>query len=253
MQNSNASTLYVLSGAGLSAESGVATFRSVGGIWDEHRLERVCNYLTWKEHRDEVFEFYRERRQEVGGVEPNAAHIRLAQWQRRWGPDRVRLLTQNVDDLLERGGATNVVHLHGNLRELQCTACDTRFVPATPEAYHQDTRCPKCGSLKGVKPAVVFFYEAAPEYYQLKRLAKTLRPSDIVLVVGTAFQVVAPEMFLPEWRRGDTRNWQVNPEPDCPEWFGVNLHLPATQGLAELEEFVETALDAGDSVIDATP
>lgn len=230
--------LYVLSGAGLSAESGVPTFRSAGGIWDQHVLDRVCNAMTWKNHRSEVFQFYGDRRKEMGGVEPNDAHRRLAVWQQRWGTHRVKLLTQNVDDLLERAGAPEVIHLHGSLDKLQCTACGT-FFPVAIEAYTEHTRCPKCDSLKGVKPAVVFFYENAPMYTHVAKMRHNIEDHDAMLVVGSSMQVVPLEQFMSPRRRESILNWQVNPEPVDVDAFAVNLATGAVQGLGELEEKVQ--------------
>lgn len=226
--------LYVVSGAGLSAESGVPTFRSDAGLWGQHNLKRVCNALTWKNNRSEVFEFYAARRRDMGACLPNAGHAQLAIWQRRWGTERVKLLTQNVDDLLERAGAVDVTHLHGTLDKLQCTACGTFFAVDMVD-YHEGKRCPQCQSLKGVKPGVVFFYEAAPAYVHLHRLAKTIRSQDVLIVVGTAFEVVTPEAFLPRWRKGHALNWQVNPAPAEPDWFGLNMSMGASHGLQSLD------------------
>lgn len=239
----NRPVLYVLSGAGLSAESGVPTFRSAGGIWDQHVLDRVCNAMTWKNHRSEVFEFYSARRKEMGGVEPNDAHRRLAAWQSKWGPDRVKLLTQNVDDLLERAGAQKVIHLHGSLDRLQCIACGT-FFPVGLDQYNEHTRCIKCNSLKAVKPGVVFFYEDAPEYKHVSRMYRDIAHHDALLVIGSSMQVVRLEQFMAPRRRHSLLNWQVNPEPTDTEAFALNLAMGAVQGTAELESKVEELLGA---------
>lgn len=234
--------LYAFSGAGLSAESGVSTFRSAGGIWSKNNLDKVCNIHTWKDNRTAVFDFYTARRAECAGVHPNAAHQLLAAWQNRWGPDRVVLLTQNVDDLLEQAGCTDVVHLHGRLDQLHCTACATKF-GATNETFNLQTRCPKCGSLKGVKPAVVFFGEHAPEYAQLHKLGMSIRNTDAFVAVGTAFEVIEPESLLPLSRLGHRLNWQVNPAPARSEWFAENLAEPASVGLAKLQAKMVALMD----------
>ncbi|MES2889423.1 MAG: Sir2 family NAD-dependent protein deacetylase [Pseudomonadota bacterium] len=237
--NTDAPVLHVFSGAGLSAESGVPTFRTAGGVWSRHNLDRVCNMLTWRQHRDEVFAFYEGRRAEAASVAPNEAHRRLAAWQARWGPQRVRLLTQNVDDLLERGGAQEVIHLHGDLQHLLCTACEHRW-PVEAARYHAQTPCPACEGLNSVKPGVVFFHEAAPAYAHLARMVHTIRAHDILLVVGTALEVVSVAQLVPPHRVGHALNWQVNPEPADPEHFGRIVAAPASVGLADLEpELIE--------------
>jgi NAD-dependent SIR2 family protein deacetylase len=106
--------LFVFSGAGLSAESGVPTFRSTDGIWSKFDLDEVCNFNLWRKHRSAVFRFYEDRRKEIEAAQPNGAHRLLALWQHTWGADRVRLITQNVDNLLERAAARDVVHLQIN-------------------------------------------------------------------------------------------------------------------------------------------
>ena len=231
--------LYVISGAGLSAESGVPTFRIVGGVWEQFDKNRVCNFYTWKTYRDEVFAFYAGRRKEASAVQPNAAHVRLAEWQRRWGPERVQFLTQNVETLLEQAGATAVTHLHGDLQHLLCTACSHSW-PVSDEDYHERTRCVKCNSLNGVKPGVVLFNEQAPEYLKLDKVYRSIRQEDIFLVVGSSMEVVTPNVMIPKSRVGHARNWQVNPQIAFQHWFGRNIAKTACAGLEELEvELVE--------------
>lgn len=125
--DTSARRLVVISGASLSAESGLATFRDDGGIWTQFNLDEVCNYRVWRSNRSKVFEFYARRKEEVLAAQPNAAHRCLAAWQQQWGSDRVLLMTQNVDDLLERAGAADVLHLHGELTTLLCDTCFRKF------------------------------------------------------------------------------------------------------------------------------
>lgn len=233
--------LLVLSGAGLSAASGLATFRTTGGLWDRFDVNKVVNALTWKQHRDEVFAFFKEVRAHVAAVRPTEAHYCLARWQKKWGPHRVRLLTQNVDDLLERAGAQEVTHLHGRYDTLLCTACGKEWQVLSAD-YHEHTRCPKCNSLKGVKPGVVFFNERAPQYQVLNGLVKRIRPQDLLLAVGTSFEVLSPERFVPSHRRADAKTALVDPNPVTSEWFGRVVAQPADTGLAGLEPWVESGL-----------
>lgn len=238
---SQAPRLLVLSGAGLSADSGLATFRTPGGLWERFDVNRVANALTWKEHRSEVFAFFEAVRSAISEAQPNEAHRRLAAWQQKWGPHRVRLLTQNVDDLLERAGALEVTHLHGRHNTLLCTACAHEWETELKD-YTSTTRCPRCNSLKGVKPGVVFFNERAPRYQVLNSLVKRLRPQDLLLAVGTAFEVLGPERFVPLRRKADARTALVDPSPSASEWFGQVLAQPAKSGLAALEAWVESGL-----------
>jgi len=238
-QQGRAPRLYVFSGAGLSAESGISTFRTGDGIWTRANLDEVCNYLTWRRNRPAVFRFYNQRISECADARPNAAHRLLAQWQDTWGTERVHLVTQNIDDMLEQAGARQVTHLHGDMISLLCTDCDYRF-PASGRGLDPKAACPACGEVEGVKPGVVFFNEAAPEYETLWRIQQAMTPDDLFIAVGTAFEVIPPERLLPPGRVGPyARNFVVDPAPRRTECFGVVERNPATVGLPNIAETVE--------------
>lgn len=241
--DNNASRLYVFSGAGLSAESGLSTFRTGDGIWTRNSVEVVCNIRTWRQNRPAVFDFYNDRIREKHDAQPNAAHQLLAKWQNRWGAERVQLLTQNVDDLLEKAGATSVIHVHGDLNSLLCTACDLAF-PKEGLYFDPATACPICGNHEGVKPGVVFFGEAAPAYNHLHRIRVEMRAHDVFLAIGSAFEVVPPEAMLPWDRQNEhPNNFLVDPSPSRREMFGVVQAQPATIGLPRLEEQISVLMD----------
>jgi NAD-dependent deacetylase len=226
--------LYVFSGAGLSAESGISTFRTGDGIWTQASIDEVCNFTTWRRNRDAVFRFYNERIAEKRDARPNEAHQILAAWQRTWGAERVQLITQNIDDLLEKAGARHVVHLHGDMHSLRCTSCDFRF-PKDGDEFRSDAACPKCGEVDAVKPGVVFFHEPAPEYMNLHRMRVEMTESDLFVAIGTAFEVVSPESMLPWGRQGQhERNFLIDPAPRRTELFGVVERECATVGLHNL-------------------
>lgn len=187
--------LIILSGAGLSADSGVPTFRSDNGLWMDHKIDEVCDYLTWKKHYEVVHTFYNNLRSLLNTVEPNPAHYMIAEWQQRWG-ERVINLTANVDNLLERAGCTNVDHLHGFLPTMQCTACGNKWDVEYQPWNFIDSRCPKCNSHRGVKPGVVFFHEAAPMYTKLNKVFRELSKDDVVLVIGTSGTVINVDAIL---------------------------------------------------------
>jgi len=182
------SKLVILSGAGLSAESGVATFRDNNGLWEKHRFEDVCNFHTWQQNYDLVHRFYNQRRVQLGTVEPNAAHRQIAQWEATY---KTVLLTQNVDDLLERGGCKAIDHLHGFLTRMRCFACGNRWSIGYT-AWQEADRCPAegCGNRSNVKPDVVFFGESAPVYSFLWDTMKSLERGDVLLVIGTTGAVL---------------------------------------------------------------
>jgi NAD-dependent deacetylase len=174
--------LLIISGAGLSAPSGIATFRASDGLWAGHDIRKVCSADTWRDNRDAVHAFYNGRRTELARAEPNAAHAILAAWEKQ--PGTVHL-TQNVDDLCERAGG-DPLHLHGFLPDMKCVACGEQWRIGTRAWNHEEERCPKCASSKGVKPAIVFFGDSAPGYTDLRRQLDALRTSDILLCVGTS-------------------------------------------------------------------
>lgn len=181
--------LIVLSGAGLSAPSGVSTFRDRAGLWTKYDLDEVCNGLTWRQNREKVHEFYNILRTGLEDVHPTAGHHLIAEWKRDYG-DRAVILTQNVDDLLERAGCTDVVHLHGYLQDMRCIACGHEWNIGYSKFDHETDRCPQCNSMRGVRPGVVFFNDSAPRYADLYRAFKKLTDLDTVVVIGTSGEVI---------------------------------------------------------------
>jgi len=235
--------LYVFSGAGLSAESGVPTFRSTDGIWSKFDLDEVCNFNLWRKHRSAVFRFYEDRRKEIEAAQPNGAHRLLALWQHTWGAERVRLITQNVDNLLERAAARDVVHLHGDLATLHCTDCGHKF-PAPGATLDESVPCPACGRLEGVKPGIVMFFEPAPMYARLDEMEEEISGDDLFVVVGTAFEVLQPDRLLPADRFDrHPRNILVDPAPKRTEFFGVVEELGATAGLHRIAHIVSAVMN----------
>ena len=184
--------MIVFSGAGLSADSGIPTFRGSDGLWEGHDVDVVANGSTWRDNRDIVRTFYNARRSNLANVEPNPAHAMIADWQRRFN---TVIMTQNVDDLLERAGCRDVIHLHGELTKMRCVACGREWDVGYDEVS-EDHRCPKCNSLRGVRPKVVFFDEIAPQYSLMHAAFKRLRREDCVVVIGSSGQVINMDAFL---------------------------------------------------------
>ena len=195
-QTSTTPKLLVFTGAGLSAPSGLQTFRDHNGLWHNYDPMLVANMITFKENRELVFEFYNKRRIQLLDVEPNNGHKMLADLQKTYGPDRVQICTQNVDDLLERAGCTNVLHVHGRLTEMICLTHGHVWDIGYTEIEH-NVRCPKCGS-SNVKPGVIFFNEHAPAYLEMDAMFHDNRrnSSDVVLCIGTRFNVVTDTRIL---------------------------------------------------------
>lgn len=225
--------LIVLSGAGLSVDSGLHTFRDKDGLWTPERIQKYCSYLTWKQNREGIFDFYGQLLSQYANAVPNAGHDQLVAWQQQFGIDRVKLFTQNVDGLLTAAGGS-VTELHGNIHHLHCTACGTIW----KHPLDVTARCPKCDSLKGVKPHIVLFGEAAPNYTLLKNAISSFRNKDILVFVGTSFEVLPLEL-LPNSFQRYSNIVNVNPVQLDSELSSLVIKqpiaLPASEGLALLD------------------
>ena len=225
---------YFFTGAGLSKESGINTFRDTNdGTWVNYDLGQVCNFHTYKDNLPLVFDFYSKRKEEVLKSKPNDAHKMLASLQGDLGPANVVLFTQNIDDLLERAGSNHVTHLHGNLEEMKCYGCGHIWHIGS-DSYSLHSACPRCSCFRAIKPNVVFFYEKAPEYIKLNILKKTIQPDDYLICIGTSFNVITENDLIPKGRIGSDKNIQINPELTDTKYFGINLQMTATEGLKEL-------------------
>lgn len=179
--------IIFFTGAGLSAPSGIKTFRETDGTWENYHIEDVCYEPTWKQNRDLVHKFYNERRQQLKDVKPNEGHLGIKRISDTYETINI---TQNVDDLLERAGCTDVIHLHGFLKNMECYACG--HVWNIEYEVHKDLEdsCPKCSSKKGVRPFIVFFGGQAPEYLRLRKIVENISKEDILIVIGTMGNVV---------------------------------------------------------------
>lgn len=186
--------LIVFTGSGISVESGVPTYRADKGLWNEYDLDKVCNANTWLDNYELVHEFYNRRREELGTVVPNKTHDIITSWQRDY--DTV-LITQNVDDLHERSGASDVIHIHGELTKIHCIdpACQHKWDIGYTKVNTSTIQCPKCGNNK-VKPSVVFFNEAAPRYSDLDNIIADIDHTDTIVVMGTSGTVVPIDMYI---------------------------------------------------------
>ncbi len=171
--------LVVLTGAGISAESGVPTFRDAGGLWEGHRVEDVATPEAFERDPDTVHRFYDARRHAAAHVDPNPAHLALARLEQVLGDDLL-VVTQNVDDLHERAGSTRVVHMHGDLLTALCTACGRR-TPIMDDLFDRPA-CPECGE-RMLRPDVVWFGEMP---YELDAIDEALLACDVFAAIGTS-------------------------------------------------------------------
>ena len=174
----------ILSGAGLSAESGIRTFRDHDGLWENHDVMKVCSTQGWIADRKGVTRFYNDRRADIASKEPNYAHQVLSQLEREYR-GRIVHLTQNIDNLMEKAGAKEVVHLHGTLTDLHCEACLETF-DVGYAAQEPGISCPHCGA-KRIRHNVVMFGEAAPAY---GHIYEAIRSSSLFVAIGTSGAVI---------------------------------------------------------------
>lgn len=177
-----ADRIAVLTGAGVSAESGVATFRGAGGLWEGHRVEEVATPEAFARNPALVWRFYNLRRAALLTVQPNAGHHALAEMEKRWGSDRFALCTQNIDGLHQRAGSQHVLELHGRLSAIKCSNCDYK-ADKPGEELPEMPRCPDCGELTRVD--VVWFGEALPQDVW-REAAEASAMCSCFLVVGTS-------------------------------------------------------------------
>ncbi|MFA6113226.1 MAG: NAD-dependent deacylase [Sphingomonas sp.] len=197
--------LVILTGAGISAESGLATFRGPGGLWEGHRVEDVCTPQALAQDPDLVHRFYDARRAALATVEPNAAHRALARLDAVW-PGQLLIVTQNVDDLHERAGAKRLLHMHGELNSALCAACEAR-VP-WGEDMPPGTRCDACGALE-MRPDIVFFGEMP---YEMDRIERALSNADLFVSIGTSGAVYPAAGFVQTARHYRAKTLELNLE-----------------------------------------
>jgi NAD-dependent deacetylase len=185
--------VFVLTGAGISAESGVATFRDAGGLWERHRIEDVATPEGFQRDPRLVWRFYSERRRHAGAVQPNPAHLALARLGRRL-QGRLFLCTQNVDPLHEKAGSAGVAHMHGELLRTRCESCDR--APFADESLHLDG-VPRCGCGARLRPHVVWFGEVP---LGLPEIFAALNECDLFVTVGSSGAVYPAAGFVSHLR-----------------------------------------------------
>ncbi|KTT70506.1 NAD-dependent deacylase [Sphingomonas endophytica] len=205
--------IVILTGAGISAESGIATFRGPGGLWEGHRVEDVCTPEALAHDPALVHRFYDLRRAALGGVAPNAAHLALARLDREWAGELL-IVTQNVDDLHERAGARRMLHMHGELTSALCAACGERL--RWTGALPPGSVCPACGE-GALRPDIVFFGEMP---YEMERIDDALSRADLFVSIGTSGAVYPAAGFVQIARHHGAATLELNLEPSAGSgWF----------------------------------
>jgi NAD-dependent deacetylase len=200
-------SIVILTGAGISAESGLATFRAADGLWEGHRVEDVATPEAFRRNPALVHQFYDARRAKLPTVKPNAAHEALARLDAQW-PGELLIVTQNVDDLHERAGAKRLLHMHGELKRGWCLACDGRF--AWDGDMGEAAVCPDCAAPGRVRPDIVWFGEMP---YDMDRIEAALRACDLFVSIGTSGAVYPAAGFVQTARYCGARTLELNLEP----------------------------------------
>lgn len=197
--------IVILTGAGISAESGLKTFRAEDGLWEEHRVEDVCTPQAFARDPELVQRFYDMRRAAALAAEPNAAHDALARLDADWTGDLL-IVTQNVDDLHERAGARRVLHMHGQVMSAWCTRCDSRH--RWDGSLLDGPPCPACGEA-GLRPDIVWFGEMP---YEMDRIFAALAGADLFVSIGTSGAVYPAAGFVQQAAEHGAETLELNLE-----------------------------------------
>ena len=225
--------IVVLTGAGISAESGIATFRGPGGLWEGHRVEDVCTPEALARDPELVHRFYDLRRAALADVVPNAAHDALARLDREWSGELL-IVTQNVDDLHERAGATRMLHMHGELNSALCAACDARV--EWRESLLPGSACAACG-VDALRPDIVFFGEMP---YRMEEIERAISRADLFVSVGTSGAVYPAAGFVQTARYHGAQTLELNLEPSAGSVYFSEVRMGAAGVL--VPEWVEEML-----------
>ena len=223
--------IVVLTGAGLSAESGLATFRDKDGIWSKYDITEVATPEAFAANPARVHEFYNLRRRGLRDAKPNAAHLALARLEREHRGE-VTIITQNIDALHEAAGTQRLIHMHGELLKALCARCEARH------PWHDDLsveiRCPACGKAGGLRPDVVWFGEMP---YHMDEIYDVLAKADLFASIGTSGTVYPAAGFVREARAAGAHTVELNLEPSQgASLFAEAIHGPATRIVPEWVE-----------------
>ncbi|HRD77627.1 MAG TPA: NAD-dependent deacylase [Hyphomicrobiaceae bacterium] len=233
------SSILVLTGAGISKESGLDTFRDADGLWAKVRIEDVATPEAFERNPSLVQDFYNKRRQGMAGVRPNAAHLALARLEKAW-PGAFRIVTQNIDNLHEAAGSRRVVHMHGELLKALCRNCRGRH-PWMGD-LGADVSCPTCRKAGGMRPDVVWFGE---QPYHMEEISWAVMRADLFISIGTSGNVYPAAGFVATARSAGAYTVELNLEPsDGASSFHECRHGRATEIVPTFVDEVLAALKA---------
>ncbi len=228
-------------GAGISEESGLKTFRDDNGLWNQYKVSDICDIRSFHKNKELIFDFYNERKKEILSKEPNEAHFLLAKIQKKYGAENVFISTSNIDNLLEKAGCQNVLHVHGDIFTIKCLDCESIF-KIGERPYNTRWKCQKCDS-HSLKPNIVFFGESAPKYQKLKdefskiyKIENNQTFYNLKIIIGTSFQVIKPEVF----RLDKCPSLLVDKNPDAKyhPYFQKIIVNQATSSIEQILEFI---------------
>lgn len=231
----NLKKIVVLTGAGISAESGLKTFRDHDGLWENHNIYEVATYEAFKNNPDLVHRFYNERRSQLLAQEVtfNKAHLALVELEKNISAEMV-IITQNVDDLHERAGSKNVLHMHGELLKIRCIKSGKRFF--CDKALSSDVKCECCQLAGTLRPDIVWFGE---EVYHLDEIYEHLKECDLFVSIGTSGQVFPASHFI-SFVKKHAGTYEVNLErTQISSYFDIGLYGKASE---KVPEFVNNIL-----------
>jgi NAD-dependent deacetylase len=220
--------LVILTGSGISAESGIKTFRDADGLWNHYRIEEVASPEAWRRDPAMVLEFYNQRRKQLYEVEPNDAHYALAKLEEKYD---VQIITQNVDDLHERACSTNVLHLHGELKKVRSTIDPELVFTLDGWELKLGDRCEKGSQLR---PHIVWFGEAVPN---IVIATSIVQQADIFAVIGTSLKVY-PAAGLLQYVPSKALKYLIDPETE-PDYPIINLTIIKDKATTGVKRFVE--------------
>jgi len=222
-------SIFVLTGAGISAESGIQTFRGSTGLWEGHRVEDVASPAGFQRNPALVFEFYNVRRAKIQDAQPNAAHLALARLERDF-QGTVTVVTQNIDDLHERAGSRNIIHMHGEAMKARCQKCEA--VAVWKNNLDETSVCPECRASGSLRPHIVWFGEI-PLFMDEIYLA--LSKAGLFISIGTSGKVYPAAGFAEAASRHGIRTIEVNPDStEISPHFEEHLRGPAGLKVTEL-------------------
>ncbi|MDG2343479.1 MAG: NAD-dependent deacylase [Flavobacteriales bacterium] len=220
--------LIIFSGAGISAESGLSTFRDNGGLWDQYPIEEVATYDAWLKNPKKVTEFYNLRRKNCIEAKPNDAHIKIASLEKNFN---VTIVTQNIDDLHERAGSTKIVHLHGEIMKSRSSVSDKTY-PINGSKINENDLCPEGHQLR---PHVVWFGENVPH---MDLAMKLIADADVFVIIGTSLQVY-PAAGLIHATKRECLRYIIDPSDITVPSDVIHIKKRGSEGVKELMNLIK--------------